>query len=490
MAERKISLDDEDDVVAGSDSTPAVSAPTDTLLPVSWKGNIEFINHLTLFNNVLISVLADKGAGKSTFMAKLQEGIDGTVNLFCTQAATPFKPRPMMTEFVKRFNLKVGKKQAIADIVAQINERKIPVLMVIDGAEVVSDEWLSEVLTVIAANKEMYFHLCLISDFSMAATLNALEANFNNLIHTIELGGLNEDELKPYVAMRYPDEKCLENCSASLWHAFFEETGGKIARVNDRLLPWFEELKAAPPVVIRKRFLPVWAYASVGALAIVAALGYQYRASIKDFYQFGKQPEVAAVKKVTPPQILKSQLAEIPLFSSRIAAVDIAVFENVKHASALPMFTEEAIKKMVDLTPMRQPKLTALDADEVNESMVVMDKVVVIPKPKKQKTINHAKAKHIAKPVAVKHAAVKPNYKYTIQLAAGQKLHSLEVIIKEKRLKEAKIKTISANGAQWYVLVYGQFSTRHEAENEIARLARLNGMKPWVRALAGLKAIG
>ena len=89
-------------------------------------------------------------------------------------------------------------------IVAQINERKAHVLLIIDDAQHMPEDFISDVIIAIKNQEDFgFFHLCLVSDYSVVATLNNLSADqFNNLVHTIELGSLSESETRTYVLQR------------------------------------------------------------------------------------------------------------------------------------------------------------------------------------------------------------------------------------------------------------------------------------------------
>ena len=77
-----------------------------------------------------------------------------------------------------------------------------------------------------------FFHLCMVSDYSVVATLNNLAADeFNNLVHTIELGSLSESEARTYVLQRAMTARLINKPLADAeFKQFYQLTKGNIGK--------------------------------------------------------------------------------------------------------------------------------------------------------------------------------------------------------------------------------------------------------------------
>ncbi|MDH5184368.1 MAG: SPOR domain-containing protein [Gammaproteobacteria bacterium] len=79
---------------------------------------------------------------------------------------------------------------------------------------------------------------------------------------------------------------------------------------------------------------------------------------------------------------------------------------------------------------------------------------------------------------------------YTIQLLASRNPKAVAAFIDQHALKQAHEVQLMKQGQRWHYLVYGDYSSRIEADTVAAELgARLPGVKPWVRNMASLQQV-
>lgn len=182
----------------------AVIQPRVLFKPGSWLAKIDFINHLIIFNNVLITVLSEKEGGKTSFGTLLQSNLDPQIKSVPMTVKPPCNRENVIKEIATQLHLNQDENTDITSIVAQVNERKAHVLLLIDDAQHLPEYLIKEAMLAIKNQENFsFFHLCLLSDYSVVATLNQLTASFfDNLVHTIELGSLNESETRTYVLQR------------------------------------------------------------------------------------------------------------------------------------------------------------------------------------------------------------------------------------------------------------------------------------------------
>lgn len=118
-------------------------------------------------------------------------------------------------------------------------------------------------------------------------------------------------------------------------------------------------------------------------------------------------------------------------------------------------------------------------------SNVFSFKVVTPQDPGRQKTVI---AKHEVLSDEWLQARLAQNH--TIQLLASRSSSAVAAFIKEHGLSEAHEIKMLKDGQQWIYLVYGDYSSRVEADTVALELAaKITGVKPWVRSFASLQQI-
>src|SRR3990167_6439664 len=155
--------------------------------PSSWLAKINFINHLVIFNNVLMVVAAEKGAGKTTFMKLLRQGLDADIQSMVMSATPSFSNDDLINQVMDILHLELPEEalMGLDGLFDMINARQSHVLMMIDDAQYLSSYCLNELLVQIKKRENNhFFHVCLFSDFSLVNLLNQLHrAEYKDFIH-------------------------------------------------------------------------------------------------------------------------------------------------------------------------------------------------------------------------------------------------------------------------------------------------------------------
>ncbi len=486
--------------------------------PGAWLTKIDFINHLILFNNALIAVLAEAGGGKTTFIELLQAGLDSQIKSQVIKAVPPFTQASLLVQLATMFHLRTDSELTIANIIQQINERKAHVLLIIDDAQHVPDAFLQETLLVLKQQGEQcFFHICLISDFSLAASLNKLEADsLGSMIHRFEPGALTETETKTYLLNSLPTLKRIDQTmSDKRLEQFYQLTGGNIARINKEMTNYFcpESLKSA---AIQKSSFSK--YIGLTATVAVAFLASVYIWQNQDMFGQIKPP----VNQEKPQVVIVEQ--KLPSFVPKVPAMQnnepalvsqIPSFNGEKMDSYIPAFTMAAIKQALQPPPLKRVVDVVLDEDENNNdpSLVVMDKVVVIPKTLVNQDIKQVavlersvvSSRDVPKPMSqpafnaeVSTIALETTPtimqqgQFTVQILASQNLADIKRFINLHHLdSNTKIRLAKRQGVNWYVLTLGEYGRFEQAQHAANNLpVALTQFKPWIRSTSGLAALG
>lgn len=482
--------------------TSAVNPPRTLFKPSSWLTKIDFINHLILFNNVLITILSEKNGGKSSFSTLLQSNLDQQIKSVSMTIQPPCDREELINNIATQLHLINNEQTDFASIVAQVNERRAHVLLLIDDAQNLPESLIKEVMLAIKNQDSFsFFHLCLISDYSLVATLNALAADqFNNLIHTIEVGPLNESETRTYVLQRAMAAHLINKpLTDNQLKQFFQQTKGHLAKINNNLesfvLKCATQKKSSKSLILKRTSLVVIA-------AFIMGGAYFYFDRIDNNHSISDLLQASA--NFQHSELSKQDLPKQQVYSEQLESY-IASWQD---ASTRQLVHYELPKKQV---------LDDLDDPEDNTNTVALvDKVVVIPtikikQPEEQPVAAEAQEVLESSLVAIKmpehkeivvdkpvvNVAQKPAAKlttagYTIQIVASHNISDIHLFRKNHNLiDKTKIRHFTNAKGKWYILTIGDYDNRNQAQTKVKELpTHLAKLKPWIRPVSGLSNIG
>ncbi len=472
-----------------------VNPPRALFKPGSWLAKIDFINHLVLFNNVLITILSEKEGGKTSFSTLLHNALDQQIKPIFMTVTPPCDEKKIINDVAVQLHLNVTAETDLASIAAQINERKAHVLLVIDDAQNLAESFIKDILLAIKNQGDSgFFHVCLVSDYSVVATLNQLAADqFNNLIHTIELGALNENETRTYVLQRALSTSLMSNpLTDTQLKQFYQLTKGNLAKINADLEIFLNQCatqkQSGKWSALKKTSLAVSAVALVGA-------SYLYFNGASNEHQF---PEIAKLTDLPPIE----HVVSVPEVKKELAQEQLDSF--------IASWQDSSTRQLVHYALPKKQFLDDLDADEENiNTVALVDKVVVIPTVKARKELIETplpeaqvaavqKSKQIQiKEIEPVKVVEKPEIKksvaslYTIQLVASHKISDIHRFKAGNKLfAKAQIRHFTNAKGTWYILTLGEYGSRAVAQASSTRLPpELARLKPWVRPVSGLTNI-
>ena len=450
---------------------------------------------MILFNNTLITVLSERDGGKTSFSTLLQNNLDSQIKSIALTVEPPCNIDSLINDIATRLHLHNDAQTNFSSIVAQVNERKAHVLLIIDDAQHLPESFIKEAMLAIKKQEDFgYFHLCLVSDYSVVATLNSLAVEqLANLVHTIELGSLNESETRTYVLQRAMTAGLITRpLSDAQFKQFFQLTKGNLAKINANLEIFI--LNCSPHENRKKSLMVKKTSVAIAAAAAVAGSVYLY---IENFYlKESIASEIAAINIVPKEQVVE-QITVQPAY----AAVQInSYIASWQDSSIVQLVHNELPKKQI---------LDGLDdPEQMPNTIGVVDKVVVIPTVKvKEQAIKVVTEIHNKKPLAeskpaytesnLSYIAKSPLNKpstngYTIQLAASHNIGDVQRFQKNNHLAEqTKIRHFTNAKGSWYILTIGDYDSRNQAQVKVKNLpAKLAKLKPWVRPVSNLSDVG
>lgn len=463
--------------------------------PGSWLAKIDFINHLILFNNVLVTVLSEKEGGKTSFGTLLENNLDQQIKPASITIQPPYHKENLIKDIATQLQLNYDENTDIISIVRQVNELKSHVLLLIDDAHHLPDGLIKELLLAIKSQEDFsFFHLCFLSDYSIVASLNNLSTSLSdNEIHTIELGSLNECETRTYVLQRAMTAHLISKpLSDAQFKQFYQLTKGNLAKINHDLEAFVHKC-GAPKQKDRLKVLKT-AGIAVGTVFVAGFLGVYLSQSV-NFSSSSPEMQANTVQSENL-QTIAMKLPELP----------------EKLESYIASWDDSSTRQLVYSSLPKKEVLDDPDGEMPGETMAIVDKVVVIPK-LQAKEKNLAVVEHkppISKPVSkaklVKVASAKPikankgsNKKpltnlsksdanlYTIQIVAGHNKKEIERFLKNNKLlaKNAKLRHFTNSKGVWYVLTFGEYKSKVQAQHSATQLpTTLVKLHPWVRPVS------
>jgi DamX protein len=448
----------------------------DIVKPHSWSASIAFVNHLVRETNVLLSLLGEKGSGKSEFSRVLQANLSPDIRSHLLVAV----PSSDDCSVLEQINSLIGTdtNSAMSGLIEHVNEQEVHTLLIVDDAQYLSANFIESLLGALGSfEKTNYLHVCLISDFSLVPALTAFaQGSFPDKVHSIVLGTLNDEETKAFVqqyARVAPGFELI--ITDELLTKFQQLTQGRIQAINQEMNDFFSQ-PIAPKASFPKRFHQMGIYA--GAFFGVIGLAYVVLSQNNQITQ-AETVTIAVQPLAVPEEKIKTVL------SSNIPSYDLAATREILELSRDNVLGKEE------------------GSHNKNNALAVPDKVAVARKivqhPLKQAKIvksnhNAALKKPLIKQVAKAHW-VKPvnnSNRYTIQLLASRnKTHLHRFASVHNIAKTTKVYRVTKSGVNWYVLTLGQYTQKNHAVQAAKRLPNSVAQnKPWIRSLSDLKQTG
>lgn len=446
--------------------------------PRSWLAKIEFINHLVLFNNLLINVLAEKNGGKTIFSSILQTNLDPHIKSILIKVKIPCDRANLMDVVATQLHLNHDSRTDFASIVTQVNERKAHALLIIDDAHYLPEELMKEALIALKKQGDFgFFHICLLSDHSTVATLNNLALEpLNQLVHTIDIGSLSEIETKTYSLQRAMLFNFINKPLTDFQsNQFYQQTQGDLAKINGQLEAFILDSPMEKTInhkVILKK--------TAAALSVASVVGVLY--VVGGYINSGTALNAPSMGGAVVAQHSNTHETELTQTSSQIASLQ-----------------ELATRELVHM-PLSQKQNLTDKGNDLNVSAVkiinpaVIAKAASVKPDTKVNVISQAKPSFESRLVkfegfASKKVANQPNTtRFSIQLVETFDQIDLH---KLKRKNQLWANTKIRRRGNRYILTLGDFNNLTQAKKAINQLpTELTRQKPWIRMVSDFEQIG
>jgi DamX protein len=459
-------LDSVDGQVDDEKRTPQAFFPPS--LSSSQLKQLELLQHLLLYSELLLLVCADKGMGK-TFIAKslfaAREVPDQSLMFEADFSLSYLDILHNLAQFLDLADLAddiEGIEQQVLSQCLQVSEEEQgSVLLIIDQAEQLSNEVLEDInqLALLAPNA---LHIMLLAPLGFDHKLLALpepQAPF----HIMEIEPLADDEAEILLLEQFPQKEW----GAEQTDYIVQQSAGnpgKILYLAQKLLSGF----ASPQETLETQKFPVIHAAAIALVAITLMGAY--------FYQKNSPAELADPLAqelniiASEPTIAKEGLQ---IKESMVVVPDTKKVENVEEVDFNFPQTDnvDSVQNTDSNNAVLEPSLAVAP---------VLSELVEPPKVE----VNYSNDEQ-ALMLASKSA-------FVIQLFGSYSAENAQIFMTAHATNAIKLLRYETEykGKPWHVVIAGPFESREQALIQSQELTtKLRNQKPWVRPVSAIKLV-
>ncbi len=472
-----------------------------------WGQCLELVSHLCEYSESILLVTGQDGSGKTTMKHALIEQ-EGDQFVICDITATVMLTAEQLADRIE---------EAFDDTY----DRQC--LLLIDDAQHLNLDVLAIILQLKQKTMQSDFlHIVLFAtpDLEQKFTRSVLKEEFAEQVHTIEIEPLSLDELEAFLRQQWhmqastATEMPLKRAKIKKIHALSGGLPGKALEVAKEMLEdgaiKTEQQSLSPFAVgitvtfgiVFCIFAILWPTADKEILqkteSTIQPLQLAQDVSAED--STIETAEFTALAQVDPqPSVAEREPAANPPDTAQLATnavkVDaVRVVDNTTQVAVDTLATqaedvEQKItrleQKIDDLQKQVQNDQKIMRATEQQLKQIISSNMPRTTKPK------IAKSAHVTKPVKKtlslskneKKILALPGANYTLQLLCMNNEGQVQDFIRNNKLEaQANYYKSHFKGKDWYIVVYGNYANRTEAQIALANLPKdLKKLHPWIR---------
>jgi len=447
---------EDDQVVDSLIRTLPFSPPS---LSSSQLKQLELLQHLSLYSELLILVCAEKGKGK-TFIAKAllasREIPDRSLMIEADFSLTYLDVLHKLAQFLDLAELADDmnsiEQQVLAQCLKIATEEQGSVLLIIDLADQLSDEVLEDInqLALLAPNALRIMLLAPLGFENKLLLLADPQAPF----HVMEIEALSAEEAEILLLEQYPDK---EWDVEQLDYIVQQSVGnpGKILYLAGQLISGVKPQQ----ISVEESKFPITHIAAMVLVATALIIAYLYQ---DHFSAVEPQLELAVLETVAPE-------ADSP-FSSE-PGVAGPVLSIVEERPSEVVEEEAKLSEEVDFN-FAQPEVESVPQKSVLKESTLVERKVV-----------YSQSEQLLMSV--------PGTGFVIQLFGSHTPKSARAFINSNTTTAIQLSSYQTlyKGKPWHVVIAGPFSSKIAATQQSKRLStRLRQQKPWIRSISPIQA--
>ncbi|MCG8315601.1 MAG: AAA family ATPase [Pseudomonadales bacterium] len=472
---------------------------------------LDQLSHLSRYGATVIFLLGDNGSGKTTILDQFETALDPSIYQWVRISADVLADeRFILDRLSQGFQLDLGADldvaiQALSRFSRELDSYSQTPLLVIDDAQNLSVSASEHLVIIAELLKNTAFKMLLIADGDSLDAIPVLCPFLGKVeFQVLHLPALNRNSCQEYIEYRMTTSGLGEiRFNEDQVDQLFRTSQGNIDKLNllarELLVQSFPYHKNKKP-----RKLPAYHTAVVVLLAAVLALTYWLLPDAVDIEQppVVNLSEPAAIKEKSVQQavaldsndqsvVTEDVETQLDSFSYQADEIDYNYVESA--AVEVLQSIEEGSTDGGEI-PDQLATSEADKEDKTAKRVVSPAKVNGGQVPQTPSPVNKAKPPAVAK-IVVDYSPRErwlmslDNNKFTLQMLGAREEASVQKFLaRYPSLKDIAYYQTVHRDKDWYVVVYGLFSSKEGAKSELSKLPKsLRDSKPWPRSIASVQ---
>ncbi len=427
---------------------------------------VNLIRHLIQNSEQLLFVLAETGAGKTALLNQLKqiaEKKDEHWWIYTLVSNPALSPDALISTILTAFNVRQegqSTEELLENLRSHISTTRyngqLPVIFV-DDAHKLPLASLKLMMELAMQNEPLTrMRVVLFCEPQMTSILAAPEFEIvqQNMTHTLDIPAFTATQVRDYLQFRLQDSEYsnIHPFSGELIKKIYIESEGIPAEINlyarQNLLKFVEQRQ--DPTVLQSLSYPKLLWGIPVVLLLLMSITWFV------YWQYTKPVETPLSVEQPTPTLFDVK----DIYSTTKASPETP--------TDLSSYVGEASPK--DLNPSSQS----------DKKPVVPNVQFTLPEKIGQTEVKKEDWLRVQNPNA-----------YTLQILGVHERLTLQAFITEYQLKEVAMFKTTYRNKDWYVLAYGIYPTRSEAEAAIAKLpaSLRKNTQPWVRSLGSIQRL-
>jgi DamX protein len=479
-------LDDVDqDLNARLNSTAPFSPPS---LSVSQYKQLELLQHLSLYSELVILFSGEKGMGK-TFIAQAliasREDPDQSLMIDADFLSTYLDILQQIAQHIdlaELDNVEALESQVIGRCQQLLDDEQGSFLLIVDDADQLSNEVLLN-LNQLALIQPNALHVMFLATPALEEVLSELPEPHAPL-HIMQVDCLTESESEIVLLEQFPDQDWSgEQVDYMLKQA--KGSPGKLMYIAQQLAAGSGDQDEQK----EKSKFPITHIAAMLLVASVLIVSFLYKNSQTTAIEAPQTSQIEAVSvtsvaTVDPEMQIKEEVAAIKDASEEEIDFNFIEPVSVSSNSSIEGNVDGAITQS-DQTSIDSP---VVKSPKIKDSTITNKKVT-------DDTVSATKTDRAGKSISFsideERLLSAKSTTFATQLFASYSEKSAQTFIQDNKTKVGALLYYRTEykGKPWFVVVSGPFESKDIARAEVAKLpASLRKQKPWVRSIEPIQA--
>lgn len=454
---------------------PEASFAPPTLTPGQFK-QLELLQHLALYSELLIVITGEEGAGKSFLCKALAASREEPDFSLLITADFMLGLPSVLQQIAQAQDLPdcgsdvSAALNALAAYCQHLVENDQSFLLVVDQADQMDAETL-QALCQLAIIAPANFHVALVGRPSLEHEVLSL-AGEQPPVHVMALEAMGDEEATAYLLEQFPEEDWSDEQLAALLNI----SAGRPGLLSDNAQKIIEgELPADLKQASSAIKFPITHLSALLLVASALLVSFLY-SETDDAAQVESASQINPSIESPMPALEVSPAQAVPATGSGLADVGLSADQDAVSA-------EEQ-----DFNYSPSPAVTDKPAANVNKITPSENSAAAVASASELPVKNPGNGFQLDEAVLM----AAPGSNFVIQLFGSHKLESAQAFAKQYRSKIGKTLLYHTNHKQkdWYVVVLGPYVNRAAGMSKVKQLpAKLQAQKPWVRSVASVQKV-